>query len=73
MADQITNQLKSIETQMEELNHYGFIATIKKDGTDGHFFIMGNSYRLSQFIASLCRKYPDLKEVIEDALELSEE
>jgi hypothetical protein len=73
MENSITEQLKEVEKQMEEVNHYGLIATIKEDGHDGHFFLMGNSHRLSQFLAALCKDYPDFKEILEDALEQAEE
>lgn len=73
MPNQITEHLKEVEKEMEDVNHYGLIATIREDGSDGHFFLMGHSHRLSQFLAAVCKNYPDFKEILEDAIELSEE
>ena len=67
------NVLRNLEQIIENENMLGLILTTTKTGNDAHLFIRGDVFGLVQMLTGFMNDYPDFKDVIERALNASDD
>ena len=67
------NVLRNLEHIIENEDMLALITTSTKTGNDAHLFIRGDVYSLVQMLTGFMNDYPDFKDVIERALNASDD